>query len=130
MNVEQHCRNGVLKLKLCDRALVEVPDWQSIGGLTGARVSEVVLDLGGAEFISSLFLQACVELDRRLTASGSRLLLLHFEESQRLLLELVDGAAGLIVLEDEEELEQHRRDRSEQDDRPGVNRSEKLTLWS
>jgi len=94
----------------------------------------VAIDFAGVDFVSSLFLQGCVELGRSLAQHGAHLLLLNLSASQRALLDLIEGASCLKVVDREAELAEvvaslaQESERAAQDE--GVHRIEKRTLWS
>ncbi|MFO7958563.1 MAG: hypothetical protein R6X33_15850 [Candidatus Brocadiia bacterium] len=130
MQFERSCRNGVLLLRVAQRALVRAPDWDGVAGDDGEEARIVALDLQEAEFVSSLFWQACVELHGRLAAQSRELVLLNLDESQRRLLELIEGATRMPVLGSKAELDRHAarglpRARSDE----GVTGREKRMLW-
>jgi hypothetical protein len=134
VKVDEQFRDGVLTLRVAEKALVKRPEWDRVAGLRRPDASVVVVDLKDVDFISSLFLHGCVELNRSLAASGVHLVLLHLSPSKRAVLELVAGAAGLLMAKDERELSETvaalagpvvRDGRDE-----GVARAEKRALWS
>ena len=70
VNAREDWDGGLLRLEVTDRTLVEPPDWGGIRGLSRQDTLLVALDLRGVEFVSSLFLEGCVELGRTLAARG------------------------------------------------------------
>ncbi len=132
MEVPTEQMAGVLRLKVGDRALVRPLDWRSLLPQRRPDTVVVALDLEGAVFISSLFLQGCVELARELAASGQQLVLLHMQDQQERLLELIEGAPRLPVLNDDAQMESRLRFLAAQLDADGrdegVTRAEKLAL--
>jgi hypothetical protein len=133
MQVQEPQTAGVLRLEIGERALVGPPESQEILRLRGPDTVLVALDLRGAEFISSLFLQGCIELARTLAASGQQLVLLHLTPQQERLLEFVEGSSRLTVLNDDTRMDDQLRSLSAcvasgaPDD--AVTRAEKLMLW-
>jgi len=123
----------MLTLKVGEKALVRLPDWDQIAGLRAGNASIVAIDLADVDFISSLFLQGCVELSRSLAARGAHVVLLHLSPSQRSLLQMVDGASGLVVADDEEQLkvalQSVTRASGSDPGTEGVTRAEKNALW-
>jgi len=103
-----------------------------VPGPSDARV--VAVDLSGVDFVSSLFLQGCVELGRSLARSGALVVLLNLSTAQRALLDLIEGASCLKVVDREAELPglvsslAQESEAAPQDE--GVQRIEKRTLWS
>jgi len=130
MQFERSCRNGILLLRIYQRALVKAPDWDQIVEADSTDATVMALDLREAEFVSSLFWQACVELHRRLAAQGRELVLLNLDESQRQLLELIEGSTRMPVLNGKAELDEHVASappRAGSDE--GVTNREKRMLW-
>jgi len=120
-----------LLVRVCQRALVQSPDWESLESMFGDDVRLVALDLHEPKFVSSLFWEGCIELGRRLAQTGRQLVLVYLDDRQKRLLELVAGGARLPVLDSEEDLEERLRSASV--DRPsaeGVTTEEKNMLWS
>ena len=132
MRVQQQLRDGVLMLTVSEKALVRHPDWEQIDGLRHQEAVVVALDLQGVDFVSSLFLVGCVELQRALAEDGRHLVLLHLARPHRALLELIDGGQALQVLENEDRLHTMaaacvaRRSAGAEE---GVTLREKRTLW-
>ncbi|MGD2174160.1 MAG: hypothetical protein PVJ27_02065 [Candidatus Brocadiaceae bacterium] len=129
MPSEQLRRNGVLVLRIAQRALVRSPEWPVLNPDDGPGVAAVAFDLGQVDFVSSLFWQGCVEMSWRLGAEGRRLILLNLSDEQKRLLALIDGSNRLIVVDDEAELDglgTPPRGRRAHD---GVTGAEKSFLW-
>lgn len=133
MRFKHERRPGLLTVTVLERALVARPDWEPVLAARGEDTVLVVLDLAGADFLSSLFLQGCVELAGKLARQAQGLALLHVSPYQDQLLELVEGAARLPVLKDEAAVQEHLAAlgfRSPPGDgSTGVTRAEKFTLW-
>ena len=133
MRVEEHHEPGLLRLAATEKALVNRPDWAPVLSMRRADTLLVALDLEQADFISSLFLEACVELGRELAASGQELVLLHLSAHQEGLLELVEGPLRLSVLKDDDQLARRLAEITSRPGRQGqeegVSRNEKLMLW-
>ena len=133
MRVQEHHRPGLLVLKVAEKTLVKHPQWDDVMASRRPDTVLVVLDLEEADFISSLFLQGCVELSRALAAAGQQLALLHLSAHQEGLLDLVEGASRLSVLKDEAQVNRRlesllpRPGRQAPDE--GVTRTEKSMLW-
>ena len=107
MRVDVHHRGGVLIVRVSERAVVVRPDWDAALASVRPDTALVVLDLEEVEFMSRPFLHACVELDRQLAGAGQRLALLHLSTHQAQLLEAVEGAFRLAILDSEDELSSH-----------------------
>ena len=121
---------GVLRVTPGDKALVKALDWTELLAQRRPDTLLVVLDLGGVEFVSSLFLQGCVELARELARSGQQVALLNMAPHQERLLEFLDGASRLARLRAEPDIGEHLRSLAgagSPDE--GVTRAEKLMLW-
>jgi hypothetical protein len=132
MHVEERHESGLLRIAPTDRALVAQPDWEPTLRLRRPDTALVALDLEQVDFISSLFLQGCVELGRKLAVHAQELVLLHLSPHQEQLLELVEGPIRLSVVHDEGELEgrlAEARARLAGAGGDGVSRNEKLMLW-
>ena len=131
MQTLEECHDGLLTVRISERTLVKPPNWDELASLKRDGTLLVALDFGDVEFVSSLFWQACVELNRRLTEKGQSLALLHLTPHQKQVLELVDGSSRLALVEDVEQLEDRLRmlqPRSGPDG--GVSGAEKRMLWS
>ena len=132
MRVREQFRDGMLTLAIDERALVKRPDWEQIAGLKRADTVVVAVNLAQVDFVSSLFLQGCAELSRALVERGGRVALLHLSPAQKVLLDMVDGASGLLTAEDEEQLRAVLGSRvpaaaARQDE--GVTEMERNSLW-
>jgi hypothetical protein len=131
MQVYESAPDGVLWLKAGEKALVKRPDAASILGLLRPDTALVVVDMEGVEFVSSLFLEGCVNLAGALAAQGRELVMLHMAQSQSRLLEMVDGGARIPVLDGAGQLigrPEAARTRPPGADQ-GVTRAEKSVLW-
>ena len=104
MSVRTDLHGGVLKLEVACKALIERPDWERLAGLNESAAPVVALDLKDAQFVSSAFLQGCVDLNRALACDGRQLVLLNLSAHHRRVLEITRGAAELLVLDCEERL--------------------------
>lgn len=104
MQANAQYSSGALVLAVAERALVRRPCWEDVLKLRRADTRLVVLDLKGVEFVSSLFLEACVELSSALADQTQELALLHVSPHQQRLLEMVQGGARLPVLQREDEI--------------------------
>jgi anti-anti-sigma regulatory factor len=133
MHVLTHAQPGLLKVKVGEKALVRPPEWEEVLALRGPDTVLVVLDLREADFISSLFLQGCVDLSRVLADAGQQLALLHLSPYQERLLELVEGASRLLVLSGEEQVSEQlaalRVNAEPGGTDEGVTPPEKTMLW-
>jgi hypothetical protein len=130
MQVDEKCRDGLLVLKIAERTLVRPPDWDGLPALARQDVVLVALDFAQVEFVSSLFWQACVGLNARLTDKGQGLALMHLSAQQKQVFELVDGSSRLAVVEDREQLEDRLRMLQPRNDPDGaVSGAEKRMLW-
>ncbi len=130
MDFERSCGSGVLLLRVDQKTLVKAPDWDGVTSAGSDEVAIVALDLQEVQFVSSLFWQACVELHRRLAAQGRELVLLNLDETQRQLLELIEGAARVPVLGSKEELDEHASSvLAPPGSDEGVSGREKKLLW-
>jgi len=132
MRIQGERRPGVLMVSFGEKALVRAPDWSELLAQRRMGTLLVVLDLSGAEFISSLFLQGCVELARVLGRSGQQLALLNLASHQERLFEFVEGASRLALLHGEADVDRHLEalaaiGQAKQDE--GVTGTEKLMLW-
>jgi anti-anti-sigma regulatory factor len=128
MNYRETRRGGALILEVTDRALVRGADWERLAAFEGKLPETVVLDLGAAEFVSSLFWQSCVALGRELVKEGRRLALANLSEQHRQVLGLVDGSRRLVLLDGAHDLEQWLCT-DETGRRGGVTDVEKRMLW-
>ena len=94
----QECRQArLLRLVVGDRSLVGRAEWDAVLARSGPPVALVALDLGGVEFISSLFLESCVELRRLLAERGQALVLVNLSPDHQRLLEALGGPGRLPV---------------------------------
>jgi len=126
--------NGVLTLRVAERALVHGADWSLVPAVARADVRVVVVDLASVDFVSSLFLQGCMDLCRALRARRAALALLHLSQHQRRLVEMVDADGTMAVLSDPSEAEALAAagagGADEASGTRGVTRDEKRMLWS
>jgi anti-anti-sigma regulatory factor len=131
MRIKKETKDGVLRLTLEDVALVGAPDWQSVEPLRQEGAALVALDLKAARFVSSLFLAACVELRRELVERGRTLVLMHVASHHKRVLELVDGAAQLPIVQTEDQLMARLAElnSAQGNGRGGVGHTEKSMLW-
>jgi hypothetical protein len=124
---------GVLRVRVAERTLVKPLDSQAVLDLRRPDTVVIALDLKGADFISSLFLQGCIELARTLVGSGQQLVLLHLLPQQERLLEFLVGTPRLLVLNDEAQLDDRLKSlaaaASPDGPHEGVTRAEKFMLW-
>ena len=104
MELREDRQGGVLRLTVCDRALVKRPQWDEVLAAAGSGTALVALDLGPVEFVSSLFVEGCVRLKRLLAERGQALVLMALSAEHLRLLELVGGSGGLPVVKDAAEL--------------------------
>jgi hypothetical protein len=131
MQMVEECCDGLLTLTITERTLVRPPDWEKTPALGHPEVTLVALDFARVEFVSSLFWQACVELNARLTDCGQGLALVHLSTQQRQVFDLVEGSSRLAVVEDREQLEDRLRMLQPRDDPDqAVSGAEKRMLWS
>lgn len=133
MRLHAQQEDGVLTLRVEGRSLVAKPDWTAVSAASSDTPPVVALDLQGAEFVSSLFLEACVGFSRELAAQGRQFVLLNPSQEHRRLLEIVDGAQRIPVACNQEYLRKHLRTlrpgQASSDGDDGVTRSEKTMLW-
>ncbi len=133
MRLRHECRPGLLTVTVLERALVGRPDWEGVLAARAPDTVLVVLDLSAVEFLSSLFLQGCMDLAAQLAREGQGLALLNVSAYQEQLLELVNGAARLPLLADEAAVQEHLHalgfHRPPGEGPSGVSRAEKFTLW-
>jgi hypothetical protein len=133
MHFEPEHRGHCLVATLTDRTLVMRPDWGPILDLQRQETRLTVLDLGGVDFISSLFLEGCVALGRTLAGQGRELALLGLSPHQEQLLQLVEGSYRLRRFGGRQELRAYvgslRAPRESPPGARGLTREEKFHLW-
>jgi anti-anti-sigma regulatory factor len=133
MQVHEHYQPGLLSLRVADKSLVRRPPWEEILAPRRPDTLLVVLDLQGVDFISSLFLQSCVELARTLVAGGQQLALANLSPHQERLLGVIEGSSVLSVLKGEDQLkgrlELLRTAAAQGCSEKGVTPVEKRMLW-
>lgn len=105
MRARDRRSDGLFLLQVTERTLVKPPDWDDFPGMQRQNVRLVALDLAEAQFVSSLFWEGCVSLKRKLAADGRELALLNLSDQQKQVLEMVEGATQLSVLDSERQLE-------------------------
>ena len=131
MNVRPTLDDGAVRLEVKEKALLDAPRWSDI--LPDDDLPPlVVLDLTAVEFISAVFLESCVALDRRLAGQGRRLALLGTDEVHRVLLAQTDGGARLATFDDAQAVAAWARDLAPgtAPGRPGLQSAERGVLWS
>jgi len=129
MMMQESFDERVLLLKVAERAVLVPPDWGKIPGLRRLDMPWVALDLSQADFISSLFVQACVDLAGTLAQRGQELVLLHLSAEQKHVLELVPGASRLPLFDDVTQLNEAIRSAAKGAPDEGVTTLEKGILW-
>ena len=129
MRAEDSFDGRVLLLKVAERALLVPPDWGKIPGLRRLDMPWVALDLSQVDFISSLFVQACVELAGTLAQRGQELVLLHLTGEQKRVLEFVPGASRLPLFDDVKQLNEAIQSAAKGAPDEGVTTLEKGILW-
>lgn len=129
MRVEDNFDGRVLLLKVAERAALVPPDWGKIQGLRRPDVPWVALDLAGVDFMSSLFVQGCVELAGTLARRGQELVLLGLSTEQKRVLELVPGASRLPRFDDVRQLNEAIESAARGAPDEGVTTLEKGVLW-
>ncbi len=130
MQFRQLRRDGSVVVRVLQKALVRPLDWRALTARTGPDTANLVIDLEEVEFISSIFLQSCVEQSRKLAERDGRIVLLHLNGHQKYLLELIEGSNRLSVLDSTEELSEHLENSvSSPASEAGVTPAEKRFLW-
>ncbi len=104
MEVSTDCQGPILKLEAGARALIERPDWDQVPGLHESHAAVVAIDLRDVEFVSSVFLKSCVDLNRTLACDDRQLVLLNLPARHKRVLDMTEGAAELLVLDSEQRL--------------------------
>ena len=125
-------RARILQLAVEDTALVGGADWTEALERSAPPVVLVALDLSGVEFVSSLFVESCMEFRRLLTQRGQDLVLLNPSDDHLRVLEMVGGGGRLPVVRDEAELDagvSALTTQGEQTACNGVTAAEKMALW-
>ena len=133
MQFQEYRQERLLRLAVRDRSLVERAEWDAVLALSGPPVALVALDLGEVEFISSLFLESCIQLRRLLAERGQALVLVNLSPDHQQLLDAVGGPGRLPVARDEAELAVRLSSltapESPGERREGVTPAEKSALW-
>ena len=133
MRVQEERQDNLLRLRVAEKALVSRPRWDDVPALGRGEPDLVALDLKDVDFVSSLFLQGCVDLSRELARRGGRLVLVNLSPHHSRMLGVIEGAEKLLVLEGEEQLSDRLSAGAGQ--RPtgapdqGVTGAEKRVLW-
>jgi hypothetical protein len=134
MKIVSQNSDALLVLRTEQKALLRPPDWEERKELQNRKLALVAVDLGRSDFVSTLFLQGCVELARRLASRTCQLALCNVSDHQRKVLGLVDGTELVAVLESKidklQEVAARLRSEQEPDEDDGVSRAEKAVLWS
>ena len=89
MKWETVAGDGFLLVRVAQKTLVKRPEWGDLDLADDPPSALVVLDLAQPEFISSLFWEGCRDWARELVRSGRTLALLHLDETQQPMLNLV-----------------------------------------
>jgi anti-anti-sigma regulatory factor len=123
----------MLQLTVEDRSLVGRADWADVLARSGPPLVLVALDLGAVDFISSLFLESCMEFRRLLAERGQDFVLMNLSPEHLRVLDAAGGAGRLPVLRSDAELD--ARLSALATDEPhdgcdGVSAIEKNALWS
>ena len=134
MDVAVECRGETLWVRVRERACLRRPEWSKLPEMDREGVALIVLDLDEVEFVSSRFLQGCVELADEVRGSGRGLVLANLPAAPRRLLSLIDGGERLVVVNGEAEVEAHLLEvlesRRSDSDGTEVGPTEKRMLWS
>ena len=133
MKLKQQRHGPTLRLTAEEKVLLESPRWEQALPPAEGEVALIVLDISPAEFVSILFLEGCVELARKSASRGRKVALLGPSPHCKRVLELVEGAGELVVLDNEDELEKRASSLlnadAQSDARKGVGSAEKTMLW-
>ena len=134
MKATQKRQGPILKVRFDGPCLLEAAPWDEIHALRRRGAALIVLDLQDAQFVSTVFLESCVELARCAAECGRAVAVLNASPHHRRVLELVQGRAALAVLQDEEELQRRAAELlvapAEGRAEKGVSSAEKMLLWS
>ena len=132
MQLRESRRARILQLTVEDRSLVGRAEWGDVLARSCPPVVLVALDLGGVDFISSLFLESCMEFRRLLTERGQDVVLMDLSEDHLHVLEAAGGFGRLPVVRDEAELDARVLALTTQGSAvqsEGVTAAEKNALW-
>lgn len=134
MEVIQKRHGPVLRIRFAQKALLERPSWEEIPALEERGVALIALDLHEADFVSTQFLEGCLELARSLACHVRQVVLLNLSAHHSRVLALIDGGSSLPVLKDEQELARKAAalvaGSAEGQRAEGVSSVEKMILWS
>jgi len=134
MDLDVSTDGAVVLVKPREKALLQPLDPPALDALSppGEGAAVVALDLSGVEFVSGLFLEACVALGRDLAERDRVLVLLGLTDTQREVLAAIEGGSRVPVLRDEHALSACLDDLlpGSLPDGGGVGSAEKNLLWN
>ena len=132
MRLHECRRARMLLLVVEDRSLVGRAEWADVLARSGPPVVLVVLDLAAVEFISSLFLESCMEFRGLLAERGQDMALMNLSSDHLHVLEVAGGSGRLPVIRNEAELDARLSALTAGEPgavREGVTAVEKNALW-
>jgi hypothetical protein len=133
MNLRLERQGWWLRLRFGDAVLMARPPWEGVPELERRSVTLVVLDVSAAEFVSTVFLEGCVELARSAASHRQKVVLLGLSKHHRRVLSLLGEASRMTVLDGEQDLADRAAalvaDCAAGGDTKGVSGAEKMVLW-